>query len=167
MPDKLTDNDIKKALECCVKEEYSCNDCSYNSDKHFNKKTLEFDTMPNGMSYDQLSCDEWLKIDALDYINRLQAEKQNLEIELQAMRNAANGFKAENERLQNTLDDVLDREPILVERSEKYAKAEAYKEFAELLFKKAERRNPKKEEYYYVLADDIVDLLKELVGEDK
>ena len=47
-----------------------------------------------------------------------------------------NRQKAEIERLQNTLDDVLDREPLLVERSEKYAKAEAYKEFAEKLKEK-------------------------------
>ena len=46
-------------------------------------------------------------------------------------------------------------------------KAEAYKEFAELLFRKAEIRNHKTEEYHYVLADDIVDLLKELVGESQ
>lgn len=44
-------------------------------------------------------------------------------------------------------------------------KAEAYKEFTELLFEKAERRNHKTDEYHYVLADDIVDLYRELVGE--
>ena len=41
--------------------------------------------------------------------------------------------QAEIERLQNTINDILDRQPILVERAEKYAKSEAYKEFAEHL----------------------------------
>lgn len=47
-----------------------------------------------------------------------------------------NRIQAENERLKNTLDDALDRQPLLVERSEKYAKAQAYKEFAERLKEK-------------------------------
>ena len=41
--------------------------------------------------------------------------------------------QAEIERLQNTINDILDRQPILVERAEKYAKSEAIKEFAEKL----------------------------------
>ena len=41
--------------------------------------------------------------------------------------------QAEIERLQNTINDILDRQPILVERAEKYAKSEAIKEFAERL----------------------------------
>lgn len=57
---------------------------------------------------DQRCCRDDLMQNCLEYFNRLQAE---------------------NERLQNTLDDVLDRQPLLVERSEKYAKAEAYKEY--------------------------------------
>ena len=90
----LTDNEIIKALERCVKDgyPYGCEGCPYRAE----------------------DCNERLDADALDLINRQ---------------------KAEIERLKNTLDDVLDREPILVERSEKYAKAEAIKEFAERLKK--------------------------------
>lgn len=40
-----------------------------------------------------------------------------------------NRYQAEIKRLQNTIDDVLDREPLLVERAEKYA----IEEFAERL----------------------------------
>ena len=47
--------------------------------------------------------------------------------------NLINRQKAEIERLENTLNDVLDRQPLLVERAEKYAKTEAYKELAEEL----------------------------------
>lgn len=42
-----------------------------------------------------------------------------------------NQYQAEIKRLQNTIDDVLDREPLLVERAEKYA----VEEFAERLRK--------------------------------
>ena len=74
----------------------------------------------------------------IDYINRLEAE---------------------NKRLENTLDDVLDREPLLVERSERYAKAEAYKEFAE---KVHQLIHPE----YAKLHKQLDNLLKEMVGED-
>lgn len=42
-------------------------------------------------------------------------------------------------------------------------KAEAVKEFVEQLYKKAKRHN--NSEYHYVLADDITDLAKEMVGD--
>ena len=124
MPDKLTDNEIKKALECCCGIEHDCDKCPYEE----NNECGEL----NGI----------LK-DALDLINRLQAE---------------------NERLKNTIDDMLDREPLLVERSEKYAKAEAYKEFAERL-KGIITKCPKS--FISITARDIDNLLKEMVGEDK
>ena len=41
--------------------------------------------------------------------------------------------QAELNKMQAILDDVLDRQPILVEISEKYARAEAIKEFADRL----------------------------------
>ena len=44
-----------------------------------------------------------------------------------------NRQKAEIEKLKNTIDWTLDQQPILVERAEKYARAEAVKEFAERL----------------------------------
>lgn len=76
-----------------------------------------------------------------------------------------NRQEAEIKRLKNTLDDVLDREPVLVERSEKYAKAEAVKEFAEQV----------KMAFYYefeelipsIMADKIDNILKEMVGEQR
>ena len=39
----------------------------------------------------------------------------------------------EIERLQNTINDILDRQPILVERAEKYAKYDTIKEFGDKL----------------------------------
>ena len=74
MPDKkLTDNEIKKALKEVLKLMLCDGDLQRSS------------TISN----------------ALDYINRLEAEKQDLEIELKAMRGASNSYKAKNERLNN------------------------------------------------------------------
>ncbi|MEE0968363.1 MAG: hypothetical protein U0M06_03200 [Clostridia bacterium] len=140
MPDKLTDEEIKKALECCA------------------------DGSGTGL----------IKA-TLDLINRLQ-------IELQAMRNAANGFKAENERLKkakyivSTVDycaDDLDK--ALKENEELKSainsfrgyedkiKAEAYKECIEKVMLNS-RCNPN--EMTYTISRIAIDnLLKELVGD--
>lgn len=69
-----------------------------------------------------------------------------------------NRQKTEIERLQNTINDILDRQPILVERAEKYAKSEAYKEFAEKLKEKA---LPKCDWDDCVDVEDIDNLVKE------
>lgn len=61
----------------------------------------------------------------LDIINRLQAEKQNLEIELKAMRGSANSYKAEVERLKTEKDNLI--------RTYAECQAEAVKEFADRL----------------------------------
>lgn len=159
----MTDNEIKKALECCVGDNdgKNCFDCPL----------WEID-----------DCQEQLLLDALDIINHLQAEKQDLEIELQAMRGAANSYKAENERLKSdvsvsrdaymSMKDRYEYEKEKVEKAKqkcigiakalKTAKAEAYKEFAERL----------KEKYkpYVILGSEVAEieidnLLKEIIGE--
>ena len=117
MPDKkLTDNDIKKALECCSKK--ICKQC------------------PNFS--EDIECSEKLIILALDLINRLQAENEEL-------KSAINGFRGYEDKI----------------------KAEAYKEFAERLKTEyAKGMNWfKKKESYYVDVGDIDNLLKELVGD--
>ena len=161
MPDKnLTDNEIKKALECCGKQ-FDCVfcECVENCPQDTNKL--------NGL--------------ALDLINRLQAEKQNLEVELKAMRGAANSYKAENERLKSRKEVVvpsmrfIDGNPLngfnlesnrFVARTVEDVKAEAYKEFAE-------RLNKSFALYYGINGFDAVsasrfvdNLLKEMVGEN-
>ena len=78
--------------------------------------------------------------DLLGIINRQEQEKQNLEIELKAMRGAANSYKAEVERLRATLDSFTDIGKLYSE-----IKAEAYKEFAddiEKAFSKTESQMP-------------------------
>jgi len=103
MEKKLTDKEIVKALKCLL-ELVLVEGCLQRA------KTIS---------------------KALDLINRLQADKEGLINGQETLQKYITTLQAENERLKNTLDDVLDRQPILVERSEKYAKAEAYKEFAE------------------------------------
>ena len=137
----MEDKDIVKALECCIKEEYSCNDCSYECDKHFNKKTIEFDTMPNGMSYDQLSCDEWLKKDALDLINRQKAEIERL--------------TEENKKVSAYIGDGWGYVSFL--EFAKNQRAEAIKEFAERL----KELNKTKLILWH---EDIDNLVKEMEG---
>lgn len=105
----MTDNEIIKALECCISNKCTCSECSYEYTKHI--KNEEFEVMSNGKSYDEWSCDEWLKCDLLDLINRQKAEIERLTINMNAF---GLGMKREKERADN-------------------ARAEAVKEFAERL----------------------------------
>lgn len=83
----MTDNEIIKANSLIEKIEDACN--------------AYYDTS-RGMPYDidmTLKESKFFIENALNLINRQKAEIDNLKIELQAMRNAANGYKAEVERL--------------------------------------------------------------------
>lgn len=141
MPDKkLTDNEIVKALECCIGDTDG-KDC-------FGCPLYEID-----------DCQAHLNLAALDLINRLQAEKQNLEIELQAMRGAANSYKAEIKKLRYNLEAVLD---------ERADHSEAYKEFAERLKEKSKQgKGYLGNVYHSVDVAEIDNLLKELVGDNQ
>lgn len=155
----MTDNEIVKALEtCCI--ERVCSKCSYSKNN-------------------SAECINDIMKDTLDLINRLQAEKQDLEIELQAMRGAANSYKAEVERLKakcentqigyNFAEDEIknlkkDKYKLqkALNQSEDYrviAKAEAYKEFAERLCEDRVSNDP------VVIAAKVE--LKELVGDNQ
>ena len=129
---KMTDNKIIKALECCKNDGIICYECPY-------KKT-------NG-------CMEKLSADALDLINRLQAE---------------------NEKLKKAYQRCAWERDMLMEQNAyncKLAKAEAYKEFADLSIKRIceQVSAPTPSESYIVeRCNQVIDnFLKELVGEDK
>ena len=121
MPDKkLTDNEIVKALECCSKPVgENCKECP-------------------------LHLTDCLKVNieelALDLINRLQAENEEL-------KSAINGFRGYEDKI----------------------KAEAYKEFAERLKTIMYENYQKFDEQPYPMAtiSIINNLLKELVCENK
>ena len=80
MPDKKpTDNEIKKALECCGKNPPICNVCGYRG------------------RCNRIDCYDYLKRDALDLINRLQAENEEKEehiMELQGINESIKSDKA-------------------------------------------------------------------------
>ena len=123
MPNKLTDNEIIKALECC-KYEYDtkCELCCYNF-------------------YSRTGCRGELRRNALDLINRLQAENERLK-----------RYYYQHE----------------YDKWEKEIKAEAYKECIEKV--KKELKNIAKIEwqdnYYYLVGTAFFDnLLNELVGD--
>ena len=125
---KLTDKEIIKALECCMVDElkkYTCDECPYK---------------PCGCSYA-------LCKDALDLINRQQAELERLTINMNAF---GLGMKREKERA-----DTI--------------RAEAIKEFAEKL--KEDLGIWSFDFTYYADRAEargyIDNLVKEMVGEDK
>jgi hypothetical protein len=118
---KLTPEEIKKALECCSKPYNLCDECPISNDIK-----------------DDCKCGENLAKNALDLINRQQAEIERLTINMNAF---GLGMKREKERA-----DII--------------RAEAIKEFARALRQQAFDR-------LYVSIDDIDRLVKEMVGEDK
>lgn len=112
----MTDNDIIKALECCI--EGDCDNCPWD---------------------EQTACNEYMKQDALDLINRQKANVEGL----------TNAVKYLNEQLSS-------------------AKAEAVKEFAERLKEKALttiRSGQYITQLGVVDCYDIDNLVKEMVGE--
>ena len=98
--DKIKDNDIVKSLKCCIDDGDRCDICP------LNKKCQSNPFVPFNIMY------------ALDLINRKDTQIKELEVELKAMRGAANSYKLENERLLQKLQQ---------------AKSEAIKEFWERL----------------------------------
>ena len=106
MDNKMTDKEIKKALECCSEVD-NCEECPLC--ESCNRKVFNYALA--------LINRKDIKIAELaEEINRQQAELERLKIELQAMRNAANSYKIENERLLQKLQQP---------------QSEAVKEFAE------------------------------------
>ena len=121
---KLTDEEIKKALVCCeIAYDQDCTECPLYPDDG------------------EIACREVLREEALDLITRQQAENENLKVENQSLRSAANSLKmhyeeaqAEIERLKESLN--IELENFATEYDNKI-KAEAYKEFAERLKEKS------------------------------
>ena len=153
---KMTDSEIVKALECHLGvDKQRCKHCKY----------TEYGCY----------CLDRLHPDLLDLFNRLQAEKQDLEIELKAMRGSANSYKAENERLNAKIEnmfsnrsykklyDIAKIDIIKLQGQIKTAKAEAYKEFADRL------KENICDDFGFVVPSacdrDIDNLLRELVGD--
>ena len=168
MDKKLTDSEIVKALECCIDEDYpNCSNC-----------------ISVGCHITDRTCKEVMKSNALDLINRLQADCENYKqvAENQQKATMDRGFeikrlKEKIDRLQSeivTLNGLIgiknDTIDIQFKSIEKYgslfktAKAEAYKEFAERLKTIMYENYQKFDEQPYPMATiHIIDnLLKEM-----
>lgn len=105
----MTDNEIVKALECCVNTVYTCDDCPYVYEKHYDNNG--FEEMSNGMSYDQKGCNEWLLMDCLDLINRQKVTIEQLQTALfkcgeERVTARAEAVKEFAERLKEKIRDV-------------------------------------------------------------
>ena len=182
---KLTDNEIIKALECCAKAKTN-EDCK-------KLKCPFFDDAIDMCGV--LNSEQILIANALDLITRQQVEIENLKVENQSLRGAANSLKmhyeearAEIERLKqrNAVYEAANR-CIVWQRDRRdreieelhsqiaglniyksKIKAEAYKEFSEKAKEFMHNKFKALDEYEfeYITERDIDNLLKETVGEN-
>lgn len=120
----MTDNEIIKALDCCA----NCESCDF--------EITNEDFCP---LVEEIECRSLLAQKALDLITRKHAENENLKVENQSLRDAANSLKMHYEEAQaeiERLNKVIRQTQQLINALNKsyfLAKAEAYKEFAERL----------------------------------
>lgn len=152
----MTDNEIIKALECCLCDNSECLQCQ-------NKELC------------RIECDE-LATKTIDLITRQQTENENLKVENQSLRTAANSLKMHYEEAQAEIDSLKIFRGYAEKRANDYktmrdkylnAKSEAYKEFSEKL--KEFMHNKFKAldgyEFEYITESDIDNLVKEMVGD--
>ena len=142
MPDKLTDNEILNAAECCTIGD--CRGCFYG------------DT-------DQRRCRDDLIKNLVDLINRLQAENERLT-------NLCHEQNTEIDRLIKIKNRLLyNLKLVCEEKEEETIKAEAYKEVFEKLNKMAIVRKIKDLKFPFIVKvvtlHDINTLKNEMIGE--
>ena len=146
----MTENEIIKAMDYC------CENIPWEEDAECTKEKCYQCALPEDRDGDTRWCRQWLIKDALDLIKRkdaeidilirkketlrdevaeLQHKNSELNIELQAMRGAANSYKAENERYKAEHKDFAKRlgnlatmEIMVFDRANEL-KAETIKEF--------------------------------------
>lgn len=160
MPNKMTDNEIIKALECCISSS-DCKGCpSY----------IEKDDDCLGI--------KWLSI--LDLINRQKAEIERLSILAKLGNMRANDYRTMRDRALKAEKEVERLKVELFDKTEQLNFIAIYKlkEFAERLNKEAEKVAIDREGDFVETNDKIYDtvanwckatsdnLLKEMVGED-
>ncbi len=148
MPNKLTDSEIVKALECCCIKK-NCNGCP---------------------QYSKTRCLESACKGAVDLINRLQARveyykknRNKYQDDVMYLAKQLDNLQAENERLKAKVNHYAYLYDNFVTKPTNRIKAEAYKEFAEEIFElfPADKCNT------VISRVTVKHILKELVGEDK
>ena len=121
-------------------------------------------------------CSANLNVEIIDLITRQQAEIENLKVENQSLRSAANSLKMHYEEAQAELESLKIFRGYAEKRASDYktmrdkylnAKSEAYKEFAEKLkeFMHNKFKDLDEYEFEYITERDINNLLKEMLGE--
>ena len=156
MPDKkLTDNEIIDGFNHCLyNKNNSCDGCCF--------KGVVCDASLNGKIIT-------LRMVA-EVLNRLQAENEQSILNLTSLQNDLTDLQAENERLQNCIDEQDIEISRLYKRIDE-TKAEAHKEFAgnlEKAFQKTESQMPNNkivEQTVQICRNAIRIALKELVGD--
>ena len=139
MPNKLTDTEIVKALECCGDEMHFCSVCPY----YLQDKEND-------------CCREDLCKDSLDLINRQKAEIERLQAEVTAINNDYDNLMVEK-------DELFDIAEVEFEE----IKAEAYKECVEKAIDEFEQWVGADKCISYSRIKKVLDnLLEELVGDE-
>lgn len=153
----MTDNEIKKALECCQTHDMLCDNCPLFSD---------------------WDCTFHLRKKSLDLVNRQQAKIENLEVEklhlaeflaesernVKDLESALEDAREEIEKLEVDLDLYRMKNEILIEDSERTA-TEAIREFAERLWDEL-CGIPQYDFNLYCVKYTIDNLVEEMVGEE-
>ena len=134
----MTDNEIIKALECCSNDNIDCEECP-----------------ANGLCDNDDYCFTGA---ILDLINRQQAEIERLKAENQSIKYCYERAKSYNDTLAESCEKNC-------KKFNMTTRAEAIKEFAERLKKRATGMLLMGEKFYSVDTDDIDELLAELTGE--
>lgn len=111
---KLTDTEIKKALECCKYSIYEkrCVDC---------------------FLIDEKRCIELVTKSALDLINRQDQENESLKAEVERLQNAYKQCAWERDIFAEDMTQEIKKDCSYLMLDIKTIKTEAYKEFAELV----------------------------------
>ena len=170
----MSEKEIIKALECLCGYALKCRECPYSP------------------RYEFPLCQRQVAKDTLDLLTRQQAEYENLKVENQSLRTAANSLKmhyeeaqAKIERLRKSLELVkgakyvysYDGEtleycvhsPCPICKTTDQIKSEAYKEVFEKLNKKAEVEKITDKKFPFIIRvvtlHDINELKKEMVGD--
>ena len=147
MPNSPTDNEIKKALECCIEAEDDCSSCPLKDTKH---------------------CVSTLCKNVLDFINRLQAKNNGLQELVNLSIDTQNDLT--DKLLQ--VEETINRQEAEIKRLKRYyyqheydkwekeIKAEAYKE----CLGKIEQRDVSESDFYIMIKkSEFNNLLNELL----
>lgn len=133
--ERMTDNEIIKALECCSANYIACKECPFNS-KSF--------------------CERYVIENAFDFVKRQQAEIERLKRENKILSiNADNAFQ----------DGLNEAQDLYAEQVKNEVQAEAINEFADRLGNYKEYRYNENCDFVpYVRLSDIEKVVYEMVG---